>query len=147
MIMHIVCLIAVLLTVGSCKPRTAASSEPSPETNEVTKEPGPSSQDLLEALRGRWQNEQDTASYIQITDDLITYYSGRTNPEEKRIEVAFDCRNAVCGSDSLANTVGWCFLEKSAADTQCYLVLRCDSLALRFRALGGSGKLRSFKRT
>lgn len=143
---YIVCLIAALLIVFSCKPRTAAHAETDPATNEPAKTPGPSSQDLLEALRGRWQNVQDTAFYIQISDDLIAYFKNNVKQEEKRIEVSYDCRSAACRSDSLANTVGWCFSEISVANTQCFLVTRCDTLTLRFRVLGGSGEERSFKK-
>ena len=130
----------VLFALIACNPPTSRPPQPQPVAT------GPSTHDLLDALQGRWRNEQDTTYLIEVTDDLMTHYHGGQEPEGFPIEVYNDCPAAMCGVDSLTASNGWCFIEKKPADDQCIQVMTCDTATLRFRMLGGSDQVYSFKK-
>lgn len=139
---HLHFLLACFATVFfACNPPAQPPVKPAPIAQ------GPSTQDLLDALQGRWQNEQDSTNIIEINDDLITYYQNGREQASHGIEVYNDCPTTVCGVDSLKASEGWCFVEKNDRETTgCVQVLDCGPATLRFQVLGGNGSVRSFKK-
>ncbi|MEZ4966970.1 MAG: hypothetical protein R2791_17135 [Saprospiraceae bacterium] len=134
-------LIALLFFVIACKPNT----KPAVAQNKplVT---GPPTGDLLEVLQGRWQNEQDTAYFIEFSGNRMKRIEHDSVSEGCNIKVYIDCPADLCKVDSLTASEGWCFVEMRENGDRCMQILNCDTEHLQFRPLDGDSLILSFKK-
>jgi hypothetical protein len=104
------------------------------------------SNDLLDALQGQWQSEQDATYVLEITGSKMRHLNGGKLTVETDIEVDSQCETMPCVVDSITVVTGWCFVEKGPSDAQCNMVVKCDSVTLQYKSLGAANALLAFKR-
>lgn len=141
-------IIALALGFSACDPTPKTSAPPPPSTAPDTDsiQPPADVHDLLDALQGRWQSEQDAAYFVEISGNKMRHFSDGKLTHETELDVDAACRSNACTLDSTAALVGWCFVEKGQYDAQCCLVTKCDSTALQYRAVGAEGGGLAFRR-
>jgi len=141
-------IIALLLPICACQKCSngQTSTPPSSESSAEGIKSEADSNDLLDALQGRWQSEQDESYVLEIVGSKMRHLNNGKLSAETDIEVDSKCLTTACAVDSLAQGAGWCFVEKGQFDAQCNLVVKCDSAVLLYRSLGAASGLTGFKR-
>ena len=138
------------LAIGFCAcnptPKSGTSQPEATTSDSVTTQSPADAHDLLDALQGRWQSEQDATYFLEISGSQMRHFNDGKLTAETEIEVDAACRSTACSPDSTATLSGWCFVEKGQYDAQCCFVTKCDSATLRYRAVGSAGAGLAFRR-
>ena len=145
---HLLCLsVLVALLLFACKQTPKQQSPADAATNTLdTTNSKADSNDLLDALQGKWQSEQDATYLLEISGNKMRHFNGGKLTAEMDIEVDSRCETTACVIDSVTVVTGWCFVEKGQFDAQCNMVVKCDSVTLQYKSLGAANALLAFKR-
>lgn len=110
----------------------------------------PDPNDLLKVLQGSWQNEQDPAYLLEITDTQMTHTRGGSMVHQASLDIDGACQSPVCKTGDVDTTDGWCFTEmsiqKGKYHAECMFVIQCDENRLQYRPLGDTGSGLTFKK-
>ncbi len=143
----LLCLSAVVaLSLFACKRNSSQQNTAADSTALDSTKSEADSNDLLDALQGQWQSEQDATYVLEIAGSKMRHLNGSKLTAEADIEVDSKCETTACTVDSLVVVSGWCFVEKGQFDAQCNVVIKCDSAILQYRPLGAASALLAFKR-
>jgi hypothetical protein len=123
---------------------TATTLAPPVESAPTQVSEGPATEELLNLLRGRWQNEEDAAYVLDIRNGFMKRMLGSQILEESELQAFSNCDSIPCTTEKSA-APGWCFTETSANDEQCHRVVKCDNSLLQFETVGKS-ELFKFKK-
>ncbi len=138
-------LVALLLFACKQNPKQQNPTDAATNTLDTTNSKADSN-DLLDALQGKWQSEQDITYMIEIVGNKMRHVNGGKLTVETDIEVDSRCETTACLVDSIRVVTGWCFVEKGQFDAQCNMVVKCDSSTLQYRPVGAVNALLAFKR-
>lgn len=137
-------LLSALLFAGSCANPAGTIPNREPSINPTATETKPDGNDLLQLLQGRWQSDSDPTYILEFQDNKALHLVNEKPVDAGEVIIDGTCAEAVCASD--VELAGWCFVEKTVAETQCFVVLKCTETVLEFRAFGAATSQLSFKK-
>lgn len=139
-----------ILSLASCKNTPNPQKTGTPADKEETPKSGPDPNDLLRAMQGRWQSEQDASYVLEIADTQMRHFNGGNLTQQSNLEVDGACKSNICTQDSADTSDGWCFMETFIQDGKyafsCHFVVRCDTTQFHYRDLGAAGGGLVFKK-
>lgn len=139
-------MIALLFLISACVNNTTSANKPGENSSVPQTKSEPDAIDLLDALQGKWQSEQDSTYLIDIVGNKMKHFNGGALTMETEIEVDANCLNEACKQEGSDLADGWCFIEKSQSGTQCNRILKCDKYRLQFHAVGAAAAVLAFQK-